>query len=231
MLCARNEDDLRDAVAEVAAIASADGYAADVSVPGQAEAAVARTVERFGAIDVLVNNAGGAPGRRGDFDALEDEDWIAAYELNVMSAVRACRAAIPHMRARGWGRIVNIASENAAHPGTMVPNYGAAKAALVNFTKSLSQTLAGTGVLVNVVSPAFIMTPGLRTLLDDVAGRELDHEEASSLLAELRPNNNVGRVGRAEDIAAAVTFLASDAASFITGTNLRVDAGSVASIN
>jgi NAD(P)-dependent dehydrogenase (short-subunit alcohol dehydrogenase family) len=230
MLCARNRDDLEDAVTQTASVGAADGFSADVSVPGQAEAAVERTVQRFGTIGVLVNNAGGGTGTQGDFDALDDGDWLAAYQLNVMSAVRACRAALPHMRAGRWGRIINISSENAAHPGSLVPHYGAAKAALTNFTKSLSETLAGSGVLVNVVSPAFIMTPGLGRLLAEVAGRELSAVEAEELLHTLRPHNTVGRIGRPEDIAAAVAFLASDAASFITGTNLRVDAGSVATI-
>jgi 3-oxoacyl-[acyl-carrier protein] reductase len=189
------------------------------------------TVARFGTIHILVNNAGGAE-RFGSFDDLTDGEWIGAFNLNVLSAVRATRAALPPMQKQKWGRIINISSESGVQPDPMMPHYNAAKSALNSFTKSLSKAYGKDNILVNTVSPAFIRTPLLEGLLEQQArARGITVDEAEKvLLREFRPNILLGRAGRADETAGIVVFLASEQASFITGSNYRVDGGSVASL-
>jgi NAD(P)-dependent dehydrogenase (short-subunit alcohol dehydrogenase family) len=136
------------------------------------------------------------------------------------------------MRERGWGRIVNILSENAMQPDAFMPHYAAQKAALLSVTKSLSKALAGTGILVNAVSPAFIKTPIIDGMLAGIAEKEgIDVEQAAQIfLHKERPNITVGRAGRPDEVAQIVAVLCSEAASFVNGTNVRVDAGSVATM-
>jgi NAD(P)-dependent dehydrogenase (short-subunit alcohol dehydrogenase family) len=195
------------------------------------EVAVAQIIARFGAIDILVNNAGG-PGAAQRFEDLKDDDWSRTYELNVISAVRLTRATLPSMLANGWGRIINVSSESAVQPDPYMPDYNSAKAALNAFTKTLSKSYAARGVLCNAVAPAFMESPALRSAIAAVAAREQIDEDSAErqMLQTVRPHIEVKRSGRAEELAAAVAFLASERASFINGCVLRVDGGSVASI-
>jgi NAD(P)-dependent dehydrogenase (short-subunit alcohol dehydrogenase family) len=204
---------------------------ADVTQAEGAKRVVGETVQRFGTIHILVNNAGGA-GRFGSFEDLTDEEWLGAFNLNVLSAVRATRVALPPMQKQKWGRIINISSESGVQPDPMMPHYNAAKSALNSFTKSLSKAYGKDGILVNTVSPAFIRTPLLDGMLDQQArARGITRDEAEQvLLREFRPNIVLGRAGKSDETAGIVVFLASEQASFITGSNFRVDGGSVASI-
>ena len=204
---------------------------ADVAQAEGAKRAVDETVARFGTIHILVNNAGGA-GRFGSFDDLTDDEWLGAYTLNVLSAVRATRAALPHMQKQKWGRIINISSESGVQPDPVMPHYNAAKSALNSLTKSLSNAYGKDGILANTVSPAFIRTTLLDGLLAQeatVRGITMDEAE-QALLRSFRPNILLGRAGRSDETAGIVVFLASEQASFITGSNYRVDGGSVASL-
>jgi 3-oxoacyl-[acyl-carrier protein] reductase len=142
------------------------------------------------------------------------------------------RATLPHMRHEKWGRIINIASESGVQPDPFMPHYNATKAALINMTKSMSEAFAVDGILVNSVSPALIMTPLVEELIQRRAAEEgISFEQAEQrVLKELRPHIELKRSGRIEEVGSAVAYLASEAASFITGANLRVDGGSVASI-
>ncbi len=204
---------------------------ADVTEAEGAKRTVQETVRRFGTIHVLVNNAGGAS-RFGAFEDLTDEEWLDAYKLNVLSAVRITRAALPYMQKQRWGRVINISSESGVQPDPIMPHYNAAKSALNSFTKSLSKAYGKDNILVNTVSPAFIRTPLLDGLLEQRAReREISVDEAEKVvLREFRPNILLGRAGKPEETAGIVVFLASEQASFITGSNYRVDGGSVASI-
>jgi 3-oxoacyl-[acyl-carrier protein] reductase len=231
-VCGRDEAQLQRACSELSAYGSVAAVAADVRRPEDIKRLVAAAVDESGSIDVLVNNAGGIT-NFGGYDDLDQADWVEAFELNLMSAVNASRAVVPRMRERGWGRIVNIATESATQPDAFFPHYAAQKAALLSVTKSLSKALAGTGILVNAVSPAFIKTPIIEGMLADIAAKEgIDVEQAErEFLRRERPNITLGRPGRPAEVAQIVAVLCSEAASFVNGTNVRVDAGSVATIN
>ena len=232
VLNARNQQELEQAVQE---IRQSGGYAlalaADVMSTSEVQRLAQQTVERFGTVHVLVNNAGGAGGLT-SFEELSDEDWINVFNLNVLSAVRMTRALLPFMKQQKWGRIINIASESGIQPDPFMPHYNAAKAAVINLTKSLSKAYAGDGILVNTVSPAFIKTPLVEQLLAAQAQEQgvTPQKAEQAFLRQNRPHIELGRPGTPEEVASAVVFLASEAASFITGANLRVDGGSVASV-
>jgi NAD(P)-dependent dehydrogenase (short-subunit alcohol dehydrogenase family) len=211
--------------------------ACDVQSRKQVEAAFAKIIDHFGGVDVLVNNAGGnnnagnQPPRLA-FDALSDEDWIDTFDLNVLSAVRATRCVLPSMLAKGWGRIINITSESAVQPDPFMPDYNAAKAALNAFAKTLSQNHAAQGVLVNSVAVAFTETPALAGFVErQTKEHGISYDEAvAKMVTEFRPHVAVKRPGKPAEIAAAVVFLASEQASFINGSILRADGGSVATV-
>ena len=209
---------------------------ADVLDGESLAAAVKAAEDRFGPIDIAVNNAGGIVTSDGElfrpFETVSDADWFGTFSLNVMSAVRVSRVLAPKMAERGWGRIINISSESGVQPDPVAVEYAAAKGALNAFTKALSKAYGGRGVLVNVVSPAYIDTPIVRSVLSQMPGGDklAPDQLARQYLSSFRPNIVVGRPGTSDEVAAAVVFLASDAASFITGSNLRVDGGSVATL-
>ena len=210
--------------------------AADVRAAAGLAAALEAAEKRLGPIDIAVNNAGGIITSDGElfrpFEAVPDEDWLGTFELNVMSAVRVSRVLAPKMAERGWGRIINLSSESGVQPDAVAVEYAAAKGALNAMTKALSKSYGDRGVLVNIVSPAYIDTPIVRSVLSQMpGGDQLDpHHLTQQYIGQFRPNIVVGRAGTSEEVANAVVFLASDAASFITGTNLRVDGGSVGTV-
>jgi 3-oxoacyl-[acyl-carrier protein] reductase len=177
-------------------------------------------------IDILVNNAG-AFGFQG-WATAAPEEWAALYNGNVLAAVRLIQAVTEHMKAQQWGRIIQIASDEAMFPSAQVPPYAAAKAALVNLSLSLSKDLARTGITVNAVSPGPVTTQAFQAGFRQMAaqwgwGNEWQEIE-QHLLQQFYPNT-VGRLGRVEDIAALVTFLASPLSGYINGANYRIDGG------
>jgi 3-oxoacyl-[acyl-carrier protein] reductase len=232
VLCARGEDELEETAGEVREFGKALAVVADVTRPEDVENIVGETVDHFGNVDILVNNAGGV-GNPAAFEELSDEEWMEVLDLNLLSAVRLSRAVLPHMREQRWGsHYQNVASESGVQPDPFMPHYNASKAALINLTKSLAKTYGQEGILVNAVSPAFVMTPLVEDMLAEAAqesGGSIEDAEAA-FLEESRPHIVVGRSGAAEETAAVVAFLASERASFVTGSNYRVDGGSVASI-
>lgn len=232
VICARGEDEL-NTVAEGIRNMGAEclPVVADVTRMADIERLFDETVQHYGTIHILVNNAGGI-GRPAHFEELSDQEWLGLFELNVLSAVRATRLAVPHMQKQQWGRIINIASESGIQPDPHMPHYNATKAAMINLTKSLSKAYGKDNILVNTVSPAFIKTPLVEDLLVEMAARGgYDIAEAeTTFLANNRPNIVIGRAGTIEESAGIVAFLASEQAAFITGSNYRVDGGSVASV-
>ncbi|HEX6752795.1 MAG TPA: SDR family oxidoreductase [Solirubrobacterales bacterium] len=232
LLVARNEERLAAAAREAStAGAEAGGRAEtlsiDVTGEGAAERMLAAAQERFGALDVLVNNAGTAQWR--DIDDVPDEDWRAQYELNVMAPLRAMRAAIPPMAERGWGRVVNVCSTAGKRPSAAMPEYSVAKAAELSLSRLFADRHAGDGVLVNAICPGPVesemwMEPG--GLLDQsqrMSGAE-SREEALAAAGSKRP---IGRLAQAEEIASAIVFLCSERASYVSGAAWSVDGGTV----
>jgi 3-oxoacyl-[acyl-carrier protein] reductase len=232
VISARSKDDLEKAAAAMqGAGGNVHSIVADVNKPDDIKRLIDETVKKFGTIHILVNNAGGI-GRFAPFEDLTDEEWMALFQLNLLSAVRACRAALPWMQKQKWGRIINISSESGTQPDALMPHYNSSKAALNNLTKSLSKAYGKDNVLVNTVSPAFIRTPLVEEMLAEQArlhGLSIELAERN-FLAENRPNIVLGRAGQSDETAGIVVFLASEQSSFITGANYRVDGGSVASI-
>ena len=210
-ICARGEERLRETEAELrAAGVDALGVVTDVTVAADIERLVATTVERFGRLDILVNNAGSR--------AREDTDevWNATYESNVLAAVRATRAAVPHLRASGSGSIVHIASIYGRETGGPA-SYNAIKSAMIAHAKALALELAPE-IRVNSVAPGSIAFPG------GSWGRRLE-EDPEGMRVFLEQNIPMGRFGRPEEIAAVVTFLCSEQASWVTGASINVDGG------
>ena len=232
VLNARHQQDLEQVTQEIQQRGgNALAIAADVMKADEIQHLVQQAIARFGTIHVLVNNVGGTDAFA-SFEELSDEDWINVFQLNVLSTVRLTRAILPSMQQQQWGRIINISSESGTQPDPFMPHYNAAKAAINNLTKSLSKAYAQDGILVNTVSPAFIKTPLIEQLLTAQAKENgiTPQEAEQAFLRQSRPHIELGRPGTPEEVAAAVVFLASKAASFINGSNLRVDGGSVASI-
>lgn len=227
VISARGEEELNEAAEEIRQVESSAevlSVATDVTDPSEVERLVDEATGRFGTVNVLVNNAGGI-GRRVPFHELSDDEWFEILNLNLISAVRLTRAVLPYMREQGWGRIINIGSESGAQPDTVKPHYNASKAALVNLTKGLSKAYGEEGILVNVVSPATTLTPAVESIISEEA------ESETAFVNENRPNIVAGRLGRPEEVAAVIAFLASERASFVTGSNYRVDSGSVVGTN
>ncbi|WP_060882447.1 SDR family NAD(P)-dependent oxidoreductase [Streptomyces caniscabiei] len=192
---------------------AAEAYRCDVGDRNSVEAAVAHAVTALGSLDVLVNNAFGCTPDVPLFEDTPDETWARDLDLTLTGAFRCSRAALPHLVASGRGAIVNIGSVNGLQDfGNHA--YSAAKAGLGSLTRTLAGDAAPRGVRVNLVAPGTVRTPGW-------AGREAHLHD----LAEIYP---LGRVGEPADVAAAVAFLASRDAAWITGTTLRVDGGLLA---
>jgi 3-oxoacyl-[acyl-carrier protein] reductase len=233
VLVARTEIELERVAAAAQKQGAADVLAivADLNQNHEIDRVVSAAIKQFGTIHVLVNNAG-ILGNFSSFEDLTDDEWLQIFNLNLFAVVKLTRAVLPHMTKQKWGRIINLSSESGLQPDAAMPHYSATKAALLNLTKSLSKQYGQHGILVNSVSPAFIKTPMVEAMLNQIAqARNIDDRAAESyFLDKNRPHIELKRSGTAAEVAAAVVFLASEAASFIVGTNLRVDGGSVASI-
>ncbi|MHB8669673.1 MAG: SDR family oxidoreductase, partial [Acidimicrobiales bacterium] len=200
---------------------------ADVAADGGAARAHAGAVEAFGRVDVLVNNAGkGSPKPILD---LTEADWRASIDLNLMSAVRLSLACVPQMRANAWGRIINISSRVGREPDPYFAPYAAAKAALINFSKSLANAFSGDGICTNCIVPGLINSEAIREAAQKSAaatGLTLDEVYAATLRKRPIP---AGRLGEPSDVAGLVALLASDRSSWITGSCFTVDGGIVRS--
>ena len=194
---------------------------ADLGRPGEPERLVAESSERFGRIDCLVNNVGGTEIRR--LAELSDADWQTSFELNLMSAVRATRAALPGMRARKQGAIVNVSSTAAKRPSSTMPDYSVMKAALLSFSRLVADLHAGDGIRCNAVTPG----PTATEAWIGEGGLADQQGERASVLARVAAGRPLGRLAEPEEIASVIVFLCSDRASYVTGAAWSVDGGTV----
>jgi 3-oxoacyl-[acyl-carrier protein] reductase len=220
-MCSRNQAAIEAAAQEVARETGAEvvGIAGDVSQAEICGRVIQQTVDRFGRLDVLVNNAGGPP--PGTAVGMTDEQWATAFATNLMSAVRLTRAAVPHMKQAGAGRIINITSSGVRTvlPGLVLSN--SIRAGVINFAKTLAVELAPDNILVNSIAPGRIATD--RTAeLDAVTAKNqgITIEEAA---ARQVANIPLGRYGEPEELANMVVFLGSARASFVSGQTILVD--------
>ena len=206
-------------------------FAADVTDTEAVESLAVRTQKALGDIDILVQSSG-VTGAQGLFHEIDEEGWRSTLDIDLMGPVRLLRAFLPALRRGGWGRIVLLTSEDAVQPYDDELPYCAAKAGVLALAKGLSRSYASEGLLVNAVSPAFIHTPMTDAMMDKRAEEKgTDRDGAiESFLDEERPYMELGRRGEPDEVAAVITFLCSDRASFVNGSNYRVDAGSVATI-
>jgi 3-oxoacyl-[acyl-carrier protein] reductase len=216
-LCARGEERLAEAALEVEAAAKRPNLVAtvqaDVSTRDGVERVIEKAVDTFGGIDVLVNNVG----RAGGADLLDtsDAEWQAAFDETLFPAIRASRLAVPHMRQRGGGAIVMIASIYGREAGGRM-TYNAVKAAEISLAKSLAQQLAPLHIRVNSVAPGSILFPG-------GSWHRRQQADPDGIAEFVRREMPFGRFGRAEEVGAAVAFLASPRASWISGACIPVD--------
>ena len=227
-IVARDRIRLEDAAQELSSNTGGRviGIAGDMGDASDIARAVDEASTALGGIDILVNNAGSSPAGR--IEDLDDDIWMASFELKFMGYMRLSRAVLPAMRAQKWGRIVNIIGGGGHSPR---PGYilgGAYNAALINFTRALGKSGAPDGVLVNGINPSSIDTPRWATLMEQRS--KFEGRSAADINAGIEANIPVGRLGTSEDIAGLVAFLCSERAGFLAATNINSDGGAAAGL-
>ncbi len=180
-------------------------------------------------VDILVNNYGTADA--GDWLKSDSSAWIDAFEKNVLSAQRLIRGLLPALKARGWGRILNLGTIGSTRPNAIMPHYYAAKGALAAMTVSLARELAGTGIRVNLVSPGLIRTPEVETANLERGRRKGWGHTWAEIEPHVAADIPIGRIVRREEVADLVAFLASPLADAIHGQNFRIDGGAVSIVS
>jgi NAD(P)-dependent dehydrogenase (short-subunit alcohol dehydrogenase family) len=220
-ICARNAEQVDRAGTELKEFGTTVyAAAADVTLPEQVTSFVQAAAGALGGIDILVNNAGRA--RPGNFEALTDEDWQGDLDVKLFSMIRCSRAVLPHLRARGGGRIININAVYGKYPDPAFFATSTDRAACMAFTKALSMELARDGILVNSVNIGFVVTPQWKHIHQRRAPELSEDEFFAQMTAAEVP---LGRFGQPDEVGAVVAFLASDRASYVTGASIDVAGG------
>jgi 3-oxoacyl-[acyl-carrier protein] reductase len=223
VVCGRDRGRVDHARAEAGA---ALAVVADLATPDGPARVIGRAEQILGGLDVLVNNVGAAYQR--GFEELGDDAWDAMWQLNVMSYVRAIRAAVPLMRERGGGVIVNVSSTAGKRPSTGMPDYSVTKAAVLSLSRLVADLYSSAGIRCNAVAPGPTATGAWLDeggLADQQAARTGKSRDA--VLAAVAAGRPLGRLAEPEEIAAVVTFLCSDRTSYVTGAAWSVDGGTV----
>jgi 3-oxoacyl-[acyl-carrier protein] reductase len=218
---------LRAEGAEVVTVGRSGGdVQADLAQPGEPERVVRETEERFGRVDVLVNNVGVAYQRT--FEEVTDDDWDELWQLNVMSYVRAIRAVLPGMKARKDGVIVNVSSTAGKRPSASMPDYSVTKAAVLSLSRLIADVYAKDGIRCNAVTPGPTATEawlGEGGLADQQGARSGKSRE--EVLAAVGSGRPLGRLAEPDEIASVVAFLCSPRSSYVTGAAWSADGGTV----
>lgn len=214
-----------------AAESADDVIVADVSTADGVRALGAEALNRLRGVDIVVHNVGGSPQSEGGAATLTDEDWRSAFDQNLFAAVRLDRHLIPGMVERGSGAIVHVTSIQRRSPLPTTIPYAAAKAALANYSKALSNELAPKGIRVNAVAPGYIETESAAEMVRRIAEIEaVGRDEARKRIMESIGGIPLGAPGRPEDVGELVAFLVSDRAAYITGAEYVIDGGSVRTV-
>lgn len=226
-ICARTEADLQAAAEEIRRETRAEVLAvqADLATAEGIQKVVAGTVERFGGVDVLVDNSGGPP--RGSFAELSDDDWRKALEIVTLSFVRFVREVLPHMREKGWGRVIGIQSISVKQPVGSIDLSNGLRPGVAGLMKAIMPELAKDGITINLVLPGMFLTSRIHPAL--AGGAEHLDEALEERLAALAATIPIGRLGDPMELGHLVAFLASEQASYITGSVYQVDGGIIAS--
>jgi 3-oxoacyl-[acyl-carrier protein] reductase len=195
---------------------------ADLSIRGEPERVVTEAADALGGLDVLVNNVGIA--RQARFEEVPDDEWDAYWDLNVMSSVRAIRAALPHLRASANASIVNVSTTAAKRPSTGMPHYSVTKAAALSLSRLVADLYAKDGIRCNAVTPGPTAT---RAWLGEGGLADQQGGDRDEVLAKVGAGRPLGRLAEPEEIAAVIVFLCSDRASYVTGAAWSADGGTV----
>ncbi len=222
-LCARGKDHLDETAVSIGQETGATVWVrpTDVSEPEEAGSFVREAASHFGTVDILINNAGGPPAAT--FLELTDKQWQAALRLNLLSTIWLSREAVPYMQKQRWGRIINMTSIAVKQPidGLMLSN--AVRAGVIGFAKTLANELAADNILVNSVCPGFILTERVLELSEVLA--EKRQESPESVMRTWEESIPLRRLGKVEEFANLVVFLASERAGYITGNSIQIDGG------
>lgn len=223
VICSRNENEINEAAKEISEQTKSDvlPIKADVSNQSDLEIIVNKTIDAFGTVHILINNAGGPP--FGYFDDFDMQQWQKAIELNLFSTIKLTKLVTPFMKNQSWGRIINITSIAVKQPldGLILSN--TSRAGVIGFAKTISNELAKYNILVNNVCPGRIFTDRIKSLASSRASK--DNKSFEDVIEDMQTDIPVGKIGTPEQFANMVVFLASEKASYITGNTIQIDGG------